>query len=479
MAALRQVFVRLGFSQDAARSIVEDQGIDSLDEINFLCDKQIKLLCYVVRRPGGTVANPNAEAGGTVNNPGVQVSVRAENNMKLAAYYIRHRRHRISRSVEPPDVTLENCRTMINLRDYEVNNPSPETPPTADLKDWVKTMDTLNEYLTVCRGDRNIPLAYVVRTEVEAPDEATDPSTNYTTSAAEMIARAPHGADNETYEINNGKVLEILSGMFRDTTAWTYIKPFVATKDGRGAYFAVFGHYLGEDSVDNQAHMSEKALATLNYNGEGRRWNFETYVTAMKKHHQILEGLVDHGYAGIDERSKVRHFLNGLKSPALEVPKSTIISDHTYRNDFDKCVGFIKTFIDQTDAAKAPSTRNISEIAHVQHEKCEDRYYSKDEYRNLTPGQKAYLRQLRDGRGHKRGSRSSRVPEHLSKKQKTQPADKKTLKGLTRTIAAMGKSIESLQSQLKDKDDSVPETVSTDGSNGSNRNNAALTRQSN
>jgi len=43
----------------------------------------------------------------------------------------------------------------------------------------------------------------------------------------------------------------------------------------------------------------------------------------------------------------------------------------------------------------------------------------------------------------------------------------------------MGKSIESLQSQLKDKDDSVPETVSTDGSNGSNRNNAALTRQSN
>ena len=45
-----------------------------------------------------------------------------------------------------------------------------------------------------------------------------------------------------------------------------------------------------------------------------------------------------------------------LSRVSRRLSSSTIISDHTYRNDFDKCVGFIKTFIDQTDAAKAPST---------------------------------------------------------------------------------------------------------------------------
>jgi hypothetical protein len=71
------------------------------------------------------------------------------------------------------------------------------------------------------------------------------------------------------------------------------------------AYYAVFNHYLGPDNVDNQAAMAKKTLNTLIYNGEGRRWTFEKYVTAMKKQHQIIKNLTQYGYAGINERTKV------------------------------------------------------------------------------------------------------------------------------------------------------------------------------
>ena len=219
MAAVRSALVRLGFTQDAAKTMVEDQGITDLHELEILCDKELKLLCYVCRRPGGTIANPNPDTQGNINNPGNQISVRAETNLKLAAYYIRHRLHRTSRPVTPGDITLEAVRGLITLRDFEGNNPAFHTKhyegaPTADLKDWVRTLEALDVFLTETRGERNIPLYYVVRKEVAVKPDDEDPSTNYSTIAAEMIARAPHG-DNETYEMNNGKVLDVMSQMFR------------------------------------------------------------------------------------------------------------------------------------------------------------------------------------------------------------------------------------------------------------------------
>jgi hypothetical protein len=85
------------------------------------------------------------------------------------------------------------------------------------------------------------------------------------------------------------------------------MKDFVQPRDSRGAYCALFNHYLGPNNVNNQSAASEKALTTISYNGEGRHWNFEKYVmaTVQKKHHQILQGLVCYGYSGIDPTMKV------------------------------------------------------------------------------------------------------------------------------------------------------------------------------
>jgi hypothetical protein len=50
--AMRTMFVCIGFTFAAAQVIVEEQGMDALEEIQLLTDGKIENLCKVIRRPG-------------------------------------------------------------------------------------------------------------------------------------------------------------------------------------------------------------------------------------------------------------------------------------------------------------------------------------------------------------------------------------------------------------------------------------------
>jgi hypothetical protein len=56
--AMRTMFVRIGFTNVAAQVIVDEQGMDTLDEIQLLTDDEIENLCKVIRRPGGWSQDP-------------------------------------------------------------------------------------------------------------------------------------------------------------------------------------------------------------------------------------------------------------------------------------------------------------------------------------------------------------------------------------------------------------------------------------
>jgi hypothetical protein len=49
------------------------------------------------------------------------------------------------------------------------------------------------------------------------------------------------------------------------------------------------------------------------YNGEKKRFTWETYVRIHTEQHSVLNRLKDYGYAGIDDSSKVRQLLKGIK----------------------------------------------------------------------------------------------------------------------------------------------------------------------
>ena len=73
---MRAVFQDRGYIAHAAKAMVEDQGIDTLDEIHFLKDGDVETLCKNVKCPGG-------EAGG--NNMSANLGHLV---IKLAPYYL-------------------------------------------------------------------------------------------------------------------------------------------------------------------------------------------------------------------------------------------------------------------------------------------------------------------------------------------------------------------------------------------------------
>ena len=190
LAAFRQALVRIGFTQDAATYITTEQGIDSLIQLRNLDDDECTNLCKVTRRPGGTVANPDAGDDGQpdfIPNPGFQVSLRAENNLKLTAYYLRYMQ-RVSRPAVAANITQDVLHELRDLKSLEEQHTDVD-PPELSSKDWPKNMDALNEYLRGCLGVTKIPLAYVIRDDLDVPAAANDAPGNYPTKQDEGSAR--------------------------------------------------------------------------------------------------------------------------------------------------------------------------------------------------------------------------------------------------------------------------------------------------
>jgi len=456
---MRQALVRLGFSNEAASDVTNIQGIDNAGELVILSDEEIENLCRIIRKPGGQI-----EIAGDGNdveqvpNPGNAVPLRAENNLKLARYWLLHQQRTSNWPVQLNSITLENVRSLKPLRDTELAYKRPEDKaPRMNERNWPKTLESVSEYLKTILGIKGVPLAYVVREDREIADD--DPTW---THAQRMINRAPHftaeGSDTvtEEYRTDNESVWKEIAEMTRDHKCWTYVKPFQKNLDGRGAFRGLWDHYLGPSNVDHLAAAAESKLETARYTGEKKRYNFESYVRLHKDQHQILGDLKQHGYAGIDDRSKVRHLMSGIKVTHLDTVKSRILSESELRTNFDRCVTLYQDFIKQSKA-----TENVVNISKVQTDKkrgikeVQDRYYTPQEYGQLSQEQKLKLKGLRDARG--------------GKKQKTGDGPEPTKESLKRRIAA-------LQAKLEEKPDGGSKEEKSACSDCSNKDHPALTR---
>jgi hypothetical protein len=477
---MRTAFTRIGFSNEAAAAIVNREGIDDPEELALLTDTDVINLCKVVRRPGGTLPNPQAGNAGepaTLPNYGIAVSLRAETNMNLAAYYARFR-DKTSRITTAAELILDPIRSVRGLRDWEDAH-KPADPPEKIInpKDWNKTLEGIEEYLRGCLGVTKIPLAYVVRdTEaiVDDPD-AGIATRGWPSLQDELINRAPitTGANNThsvTYLTDRATVYDKIAALTRDKACWTYVKPFQRTRDGRAAFLALRDHYLGENMVDAMASAAERALTTLKYIGEKRRWNFEAYASAHVEQHGILEGLASKGqHVGLDERTKVRYLMDGITTKDLDNVRTQILSDPQIRSDFARCVTLYKDYLTavHNTTGSPVGTTNVSAVnargngtptatpTITLHERdIKDRYYSHKEYLSISPKGRKKLKRIRDERGYQPTS---------SKKPRT---DSAMVKAIATSVIAQ---IEAANAQT--------EVASNTNGGTPNRNHPALTRQ--
>jgi hypothetical protein len=202
-------------------------------------------------------------------------------------------------------------------------------------------------------------LDYAVRLDIEVKPEAEDPAENYETVDQEMTARAPHAG--RSFVNDTLKVWDIMSNICGKHSCFVYIKPALGTRNGRDAYMLLCDHSLRPNNVGNMASAAETKFTGTLYNGEKKRFTWETYVRIHNEQHSVLNGLKDYGYVGIDDSSKVRHLLKGIKTTELDVCKTQVMASPSLRDDFAATVELYSTFIKQMKAENPQL--NVSEVS--------------------------------------------------------------------------------------------------------------------
>jgi hypothetical protein len=393
---------------------------------------------------------------------------------------------RFQRKPVPNAINLVLVRSYQDQQRHEVGFKKTAEEPDINKKYWPRTLEKIREYLASQYGVTGATLDYVVRAEIAVKPEKEDPPENYETVDQEMSTRAPH--TGRPLVNDSRKVWYIMSNICGKHSCFVYIKPALRTRNGRDAYMLLFDHFLGPNNVVNMASEAETKLTSTLYNGEKKRLSWETYVRIHTEHHSALNVLKDYGYAGIDDSSKVRHLLKGIKTLELDVCKAQVKASPSLRDDFSATVELYSTFINQWKAENPKL--NVSEvsfvrgkagknsygkrqstgISNVSNANVDDRLFEKHEYTALTPDQKITLRLKRLKSGHVGKS-------HIGAGNNNGKSNGKafTIKSLTRSIAALSTKIgkSSLPDDNEYEDESSDEEEVT-----FNRSNYALTRQS-
>ena len=116
---MEDMLIRLGFSKEAAHSLVHEQVINSPSSILELSDEDVLNVCKAVRKPGG------GEAGHII--PELAIS-----RLQLAVFYIKHQ-FRTYGPLHVPDIDVglvkEYREQMIMEKEWTKKNPEHKLDP--------------------------------------------------------------------------------------------------------------------------------------------------------------------------------------------------------------------------------------------------------------------------------------------------------------------------------------------------------------
>ena len=146
--AFRSMLGRMYFTDEGKTATMDQQVIDYLDTLILLDDKDIRSLCDVIRSPGSSVANPAyVQVSGIypvgvnthIRNNGMPVSLVAENNLKLAVFYLKYM-NQVSQPVTVSKVKVLNIKTILSLYKFEREYEPKEGAMVIGANNWVKTL---------------------------------------------------------------------------------------------------------------------------------------------------------------------------------------------------------------------------------------------------------------------------------------------------------------------------------------------------
>jgi hypothetical protein len=433
--------------EDAAAEAVLKNGLDSLIGFIALTDEEVSHLIKSIRKPGGA-------------DKGQPLPIVVERRLK-GLWWMCHFKMMTARDPTILDMTVANTDVWAK-KSALMKDPKDASGDAMDItkyqENWPKIFEHLDDWIGQHYGtSTKAPLLYLCRAKENPPDGRDDPTSNYKSLREELVVRCPMWVDWDAdepflrpayYEIENMKLWETLHKVFQPTSSYQYMKMYAKAKDGRGAYLALKSQYLGPNNANNMAQATTTKLDQLKYTGENRRWNMQRYVTAHVECFNILDGLKEHGFSGMDEATRVRKFVAGIKTDKLDAIRAAVLANPTL--SFDRVTRLYRDHVALTQSMypTPQEQRQVSDVrASGSQAEVEDRYYTSDEYRRLTAEQKLSLKKKRERRGGSRKKVSFRKhavdpdkklrPTKKTQYNKHHPMMKAAMKAATRKVAAM------------------------------------------
>ena len=130
--------------------IVEEHGMDSLDQIKLLTHNEIESLWMVLHGSWGTIPRPNP--GDQLIQTRHPVKLHTANHLKLLPFKLCHQ-EQVSRQFSAG--TLDTIHTLRKLKDFETKYKAPDISPTINAKDWQKTIQNAQRCLRFISEIRN------------------------------------------------------------------------------------------------------------------------------------------------------------------------------------------------------------------------------------------------------------------------------------------------------------------------------------
>jgi hypothetical protein len=215
-------------------------------------------------------------------------------------------------------VALLECLWSWRESEIEQEKLEPKEPePLLKPGDSRKTIEKLDHYLLNKKGVNGTPLAYLVRDHV-VPTE--DLGFGQPTITDGLITRAHHAGYSD-YEVDNNYLWGIIRTLTQKGFAWCWVQDQTKSLNGRVVYMQLKLHYLGPSIRGKIKSDADKILETAYLYGKARNFTLEDYCGKLKRAFADLDDCQE----TVPEARKVRVFMQGLRSPELQVARSQVI----------------------------------------------------------------------------------------------------------------------------------------------------------
>ena len=298
-----------GIPAGPLRNALRQQGLDTMDNIRQVLrtDEDVERLARMFsRRPG---------------NRRQELSLLQQINLQALAWWVRQRY--CHQQPLGPNLFDANALDTAKARKLAEDQETVQKVEVSDLAPFKPDKfeeheDAFKNLLMSRKGAAGLRLNYVARDRQPPADFGGD---------ADLERLYQVRLDGPAFHLDNKVVYNLLKAYLVDTEAYTWIKGFDATQNGREAFLAWSDHYNGEGELSKRTRWAKNVLEKLHYKSE-QSFSFERYSSTMRKCYQIID---KDPHLTISEHQKVETLLARMQTgnPGLIAAQTFCASNHS------------------------------------------------------------------------------------------------------------------------------------------------------